>query len=240
MTVRLGVNIDHIATLRNARGEAYPDPARAAAVVVAAGADQVTCHPRLDRRHIRFSDLEALRRASPVLNFEMAAVDFMLEHALALMPDWACIVPETREEITTEGGLDTSLASLPPIVEALQRAGIKVSLFIDPELRAVRDSVDLGVDAVELHTGAYAQAGGGEVAQELERLRCATALGVELGMAVHAGHGLTLANTGAVAALPGVQELNIGHALICDALFVGGLEAAVAAYKDCISAATAP
>ena len=105
----------------------------------------------------------------------MAAVDFMLEHALALMPDWACIVPETREEITTEGGLDTSLASLPPIVEALQRAGIKVSLFIDPELRAVRDSVDLGVDAVELHTGAYAQAGGGEVAQELERLRCATA-----------------------------------------------------------------
>ena len=171
----------------------------------------------------------------------MAAVDFMLEHALALMPDWACIVPETREEITTEGGLDTSLASLPPIVEALKRAGIKVSLFIDPELRAVHDSVDLGVDAVEqLHTGAYAQAGGGEVAQELERLRCATALGVELGMAVHAGHGLTLANTGAVAALPGVQELNIGHALICDALFVGGLEAAVAAHKGCISAATAP
>jgi pyridoxine 5-phosphate synthase len=235
--MRLGVNIDHVATLRNARGEQYPDPAQAAALVVAAGADQVTCHPRLDQRHIRFEDLPALRRASPVLNLEMAAVDFMLDHALKLSPDWACIVPETREEVTTEGGLDTDLESLPRIIEALKLAGIKVSLFIDPEERSVRQSAALGVDAIELHTGAYAQARGERVELELARLRDATQVGVEAGIAVHAGHGLTLDNTPPIASMMAIQELNIGHALIADALFIGGLESAVAAYKSCIAKA---
>jgi len=235
--VRLGVNIDHVATLRNARGERYPDPATAAARVVAAGADLVTCHPRLDQRHIRFEDLPALRRASPVLNLEMAAVDAMLDHALRLQPDWACIVPETREEITTEGGLDVDVAALPRIIERLKRSDIKVSLFIDPDERSVRRSADLGADAVELHTGAYAQADPSKTQTELQRLVDATEVGLAAGIAVHAGHGLTLDNLSLVAAIPGIQELNIGHALICDALFVGGLEASVAAYKARIASA---
>jgi pyridoxine 5-phosphate synthase len=231
--MRLGVNIDHIATLRNARGEAYPDPAQAAEIAVAAGADQITCHPRLDQRHIRLTDLPALRRVSPVMNLEMAAVDTMLEHALSVQPDWACIVPERREEVTTEGGLDVTLAQLPRFIDTLKGAGIRVSLFIDPEPDAVRRSAALGVDAVELHTGAYAQAGASR--DELRRLEVATATGTEVGMAIHAGHGLTLDNTPAVAAIGAIQELNIGHALIADALFLGGLAAAVAAYKECIA-----
>ena len=235
--MRLGVNIDHIATLRNARGEHYPDPVRAAEEVVAAGADQVTCHPRLDQRHIRFEDLAGLRRVSPVMNLEMAAVDEMLEHALRIGPDWACIVPETRQEITTEGGLDTRIPQLPRIIDALHQAGIKVSLFIDPDVEAVRHSAALGVQAVELHTGAYAQVQGTEAASELARLIVATEAGVETGIAVHAGHGLTLANTAPVAAIEAIQELNIGHALIADALFLGGLGAATRAYKDCIAGA---
>ena len=235
--MRLGVNIDHVATLRNARGERYPDPAVAAARVVAAGADLVTCHPRLDQRHIRFDDLPALRRASPVLNLEMAAVDFMLEHALRLQPEWACIVPETREEVTTEGGLDVDLADLPRIIETLKRAKIKVSLFIDPDDRAVRRSASLGADAVELHTGAYAQADASKTQMELQRLIDATNVGLASGIAVHAGHGLTLDNLSPVAAIAGIQELNIGHALICDALFLGGLEASVKAYKSLMASA---
>ena len=235
--MRLGVNIDHVATLRNARGERYPDPAVAAARVVAAGADLVTCHPRLDQRHIRFDDLPALRRASPVLNLEMAAVDFMLEHALRLQPDWACIVPETREEVTTEGGLDVELENLPRIIEALKQTNIKVSLFIDPDEQSVRRSAALGADAVELHTGAYAQADASTTQMELQRLIDAADVGASCGIAVHAGHGLTLDNLSPVAAITDIQELNIGHALICDALFLGGLEASVRAYKTLMASA---
>ena len=235
--IRLGVNIDHVATLRNARGEWYPDPADAAACVVAAGADLVTCHPRLDQRHIRFDDLPALRRASPVLNLEMAAIDLMLEHALNLQPDWACIVPETREEVTTEGGLDVDLDGLARIIDALKDANIKVSLFIDPDVRSVQRSAALGADAVELHTGAYAQADRSTAQTELQRLVDATDAGVAMGIAVHAGHGLTLDNLSPVAAIAGIQELNIGHALIGDALFLGGLEASVAAYKERMASA---
>ncbi|MDE0882530.1 MAG: pyridoxine 5'-phosphate synthase [Myxococcota bacterium] len=235
--MRLGVNIDHVATLRNARGEAYPDPVRAAEVAVAAGADQITCHPRLDQRHIRFSDLPGLRAVSPVMNLEMAAVDQMFEQALDIGPDWACIVPERREELTTEGGLDVRLAQLPRMITALRAEGIKVSLFVDPDEAVVRASAALGADAVELHTGAYGKARGDAVVYELERIERATAAGVEAAIAVHAGHGLTLDNTTAVAAIAAIQELNIGHALVADALFLGGLGAAVRAYKDCIAAA---
>ena len=235
--MRLGVNIDHVATLRNARGETYPDPVRAAAEVVAAGADQVTSHPRLDQRHIRFSDLEGLRRVSPVMNLEMAAVDTMLKHALRIQPDWACIVPETRQEITTEGGLDTRIPQLPAMITALQHAGIKVSLFIDPDPEVVRHSASLGVEAVELHTGAYAQVQGDDVADELARLVAATQAGVDCGICVHAGHGLTLVNTPPIAAIEAIEELNIGHALVADALFLGGLGAATRAYKACLAGA---
>jgi pyridoxine 5-phosphate synthase len=238
--MRLGVNIDHVATLRNARGEAYPDPAQAAATVIAAGADLVTCHLRFDQRHIRAEDLAGIRAASPVLNFECAAHDVMVDVALKLKPDWVCLVPEKREELTTEGGMDVSATEvLVEAIDALREAHIKVSLFIDPDETVVSRCKALGVDAIELHTGTYANAEGAQVAVQLDRLRRAATLAHKLGIGVHAGHGLTLDNVESVAAIPEIVELNIGHALVADALFRNGLSGAVRAYIEAIERARA-
>jgi pyridoxine 5-phosphate synthase len=236
-SLRLGVNIDHVATLRNARGGAHPDPVRAAALAVEAGADGITAHLREDRRHIRDADIERLRReiARP-LNFEMAATDEMAAIALAVRPHAACLVPERREERTTEGGLEVirTGAALQPVIRALAGAGIRVSLFVEPDPAVLDAARALGAPAVELHTGAYAEAvaagHAGRVAHELERLRRAARHGAHLGLEVHAGHGLTRDNVEAVAAIPQIVELNIGHALVGDAVFVG-LGAAVRAMR---------
>ncbi len=229
--LRLGVNIDHVATIRNARGGLHPDPLRAAEVAAAAGADGITVHLREDRRHITDADLDALSAGIALpINLEMAATDEMLAIALKHRPHAACIVPERRAERTTEGGLDAAGQhnSLQPIVARLKDAGIRVSLFIAPDERQLEASARLGVPVVELHTGPYAHAhdGDGDVAAELARLTHAAALGASLGLEVHAGHGLTFDNVGPVAALPTLAELNIGHFLIGEAVFVG-LDAAI-------------
>jgi pyridoxine 5-phosphate synthase len=238
LNVRLGVNIDHVATLRNARGEAYPDPGKGAATVVAAGADLVTCHLRFDERHIRAGDLPGIRAASPVLNFECAAHEAMIDVALRLKPDWVCLVPEKREELTTEGGMDVRATEvLVAAIDTLQEAQIKVSLFVDPDETVVSRCKALGVDAIELHTGTYANAGKDEVSRELERLQRASILAEKLGIGVHAGHGLTLDNLGPVAAIEEIAELNIGHALVADALFMDGLSGAVRAYAAAMASA---
>ncbi|MDB5512524.1 MAG: pyridoxine 5-phosphate synthase [Enterovirga sp.] len=226
--LRLGVNIDHVATLRNARGGFYPDPCRAAHEAILAGADGITAHLREDRRHIRDQDVERLKRQilTP-LNFEMAATDEMVAIASRIRPHAACIVPEKREERTTEGGLDVVSAfnSLAPVVERLHGEGIRVSLFIEPEPAMLDAARRLGAPVVELHTGAYAEATLSDdrdrVARELARLFHAASHGAGLGLEVHAGHGLTEENVGDVAAIPEIAELNIGHALISAAVFVG-------------------
>ncbi len=218
--IRLGVNIDHVATLRNARGGDHPDPLRAAREVLAAGANGITMHLREDRRHIRDADVEAVRReiAAP-LNLEMAATDDLVRIALALHPHACCLVPERRQELTTEGGLDVAgqRERLRGVVAALVGGGIRVSLFIDPDPAQLRAAAAVGAPVVELHTGAYAA---GNPA-EWERLQAAARLTADLGLECHAGHGLTFANTPPVAALPEVMELNIGHFLIGEALFAG-------------------
>ena len=218
--VRLGVNIDHVATVRNARGGAHPDPVALAKAALAAGADGITAHLREDRRHIRDADMKRLRAeiAAP-LNMEMAATAEMVAIASALRPHAACLVPERRAEVTTEGGLDVAgqAATLAPAVAALTAAGIRVSLFIDPDPAQLRAAAAVGAPVVELHTGAYAEGRAGE----FERLRAAAALSAELGLECHAGHGLTLANVAPIAALAAVRELNIGHFLIGQALFEG-------------------
>lgn len=233
--IRLGVNIDHVATLRNARGGAHPDPVEAARVAVAAGADGITAHLREDRRHIRDNDIARLRAeiAAP-LNLEMAATDEMVAIAVALRPHACCLVPERRAEVTTEGGLDAAgqLAALAPRVAALNAAGIRVSLFIDPDPRQLEAAVALGAKVVELHTGAYAEGRGGE----LDRLRAAASRTGVLGLECHAGHGLNFDNVGPVAALPEIRELNIGHFLIGQAVF-DGLDAVVRRMKALIEAA---
>ena len=226
--LRLGVNIDHVATLRNARGGFYPDPCRAAHDAIMAGADGITAHLREDRRHIRDEDVERLKRQilTP-LNFEMAATDEMVGVATRLRPHAACVVPERREERTTEGGLDLrgSPDRLAGIIARLRDADIRVSLFVEPEPTVMEDAVRLGAPVVELHTGAYAEAflgdDPGRTSAELGRLRSAAAHGAALGLEIHAGHGLTEENVGPVAAIPHVVELNIGHALIGAAIFVG-------------------
>ncbi|WP_448580689.1 pyridoxine 5'-phosphate synthase [Thermaurantiacus sp.] len=226
--LRLGVNIDHVATIRNARGGDHPCPVRAAHLAAAAGADGITAHLREDRRHMTDADIARLVREIDLpLNLEMAATDEMLAIALRNRPHAACIVPERRAERTTEGGLDAAGQhnTLKPIVSRLGDAGIRVSLFIAPEARQVEAAARLGVPVVELHTGPYAHSDGS--VDELGRLRESATRAASLGLEVHAGHGLSFANVGPVAAIPQLAELNIGHFLIGEAVFTG-LGAAVA------------
>ena len=237
--LRLGVNIDHVATIRNARGGAFPDPVRAAEVADSAGADGITAHLREDRRHITDDDLDRLiGTISLPLNLEMAATDEMLAIALRHKPHAACIVPERRAERTTEGGLDAAGQhnSLAPIVARLKAAGIRVSLFIAPEKAQLDAAARLGAPVVELHTGPYAHAEGDAVAVELMRLQAAATYGASLGLEIHAGHGLTFDNVGPVAAIPELAELNIGHFLIGEAVF-SGLPAAIAEMRSRMDAA---
>ncbi len=222
--LRLGVNIDHVATIRNARGGEHPDPVRAAQIVAQAGGDGITVHLREDRRHIRDEDLARVQAATGLpLNLEMAATDEMVEIALRHSPHAACIVPERREERTTEGGLDAAGQHnrLAPIVARLRDAGIRVSLFIAPEPRQIEAAVQLGAPVVELHTGEYAHATGAQVQVELKRIADMAALAAKNGIEPHAGHGLTYENVQPVAAIPQLAELNIGHYLIGEAIFCG-------------------
>ena len=233
--VRLGVNIDHVATVRNARGGAHPDPLHAARIAIAAGADGITMHLREDRRHIRDDDLaRAMATLTAPINLEMAATAEMVRIACAARPHACCLVPERREEVTTEGGLDVAgqIDALRPAVAALSDAGIRVSLFIDPDPVQLRAAAAIGAPVVELHTGAYADGRPGE----LERLRAAATLTATLGLECHAGHGLTYDNVGPVAAFPEVRELNIGHFLIGQAI-TDGLAAVVAHMRALIAAA---
>ncbi|MGW8189726.1 pyridoxine 5'-phosphate synthase [Sphingomonas hankookensis] len=222
--LRLGVNIDHVATVRNARGSGYPDPVRAALLAAEHGADGITAHLREDRRHITDADIARLSSELTLpLNLEMAATDEMLGIALRHRPHAACIVPEKREERTTEGGLDVAgqQDKLAPMVEALADAGVRVSLFIEPDAAQIAAAVALGVPVVELHTGRYAELTGEEQTAELRRIADAAALAAKNGIEVHAGHGLTFDNVMPIAAIPQVRELNIGHFLIGEAIFAG-------------------
>ena len=237
--LRLGVNIDHVATIRNARGGDHPDPVRAAQIVAACGGDGITAHLREDRRHIRDEDIARIQAATDLpLNFEMAATEEMLEFALRHMPHAACIGPERREERTTEGGLDAAGQHnrLAPIVARLSDAGIRVSLFIAPEERQIEAAMKLRAPVVELHTGEYAHAEGDQIAVELRRLADMAALAAKNGIEPHAGHGLTYENVQPVAAIPQLAELNIGHYLIGEAIFTG-LEAAVLRMRELMDAA---
>lgn len=231
--LRLGVNIDHVATIRNARGGEHPDPVRAAHAAAAAGADGITAHLREDRRHIRDHDIEQLMHEIGLpLNLEMAATEEMLAIALRHKPHASCIVPERREEVTTEGGLDAAGQhnQLVSYVGRLADAGIRVSLFINADPRQLEAAVSLGAPVVELHTGAYCDAAleGDQAAtrRELERLQKAAAYGASLGLEVHAGHGLTFDTVGPIAAITELAELNIGHFLIGEAIF-GGLDSTI-------------
>ncbi|MDB5719376.1 MAG: pyridoxine 5-phosphate synthase [Sphingomonas bacterium] len=222
--LRLGVNIDHVATVRNARGGDNPDPVRAALIAAESGADGITAHLREDRRHITDGDIDRLVGSLAIpLNLEMAATAEMLEIALRHRPHAACIVPERREERTTEGGLNAAGQHdhLAPIVARLADAGIRVSLFIEPDPRQIEAAVRLRVPVVELHTGAYAHLEGEPRAAELRRLADAAALAAKNGIEAHAGHGLTFDNVVPVAAIPQLAELNIGHFLIGEAIFIG-------------------
>ncbi|MAK80846.1 pyridoxine 5'-phosphate synthase [Phenylobacterium sp.] len=228
--LRLGVNIDHVATIRNARGAAYPDPVRAAELALMAGADGITAHLREDRRHISDADIDALavvlkRRGRP-LNFEMAVTSEMEAIALRHLPHAACLVPERREEVTTEGGLDLIKGhnNVAPVVGRLAAAGIRVSCFIDADLDQVAAAKAMGAQVVELHTGAYCDAvrdGDPRAAEHLSRLAAAAAEAGRLGLEVHAGHGIDFETVKPIAAIPQVVELNIGHFLIGEAIFIG-------------------
>lgn len=236
---RLYINVDHVATIRQARRAAEPDPVAAAVACEAAGADGITAHLREDRRHIIDQDIDRLARTvTTVLNLEMANTPEMVEIALRVRPYQVTLVPERREEVTTEGGLDVTRdpAGLMATIARLQAAGILVSLFIDPDERMVRASRDLGTKALELHTGTYAHHPTDEM--PLRALRMAAALGTSLGLHVHAGHGLTVANVGLVAAIPEIEELNIGHAIVGRAVFIG-IAAAVREMRVAMDAARA-
>jgi pyridoxine 5-phosphate synthase len=233
--LRLGVNIDHVATIRNARGEGYPDPARAAEIAMAAGADGITAHLREDRRHISDGDIETLaqltRRRGKPLNLEMAVTPEMEAIALKHRPHAACLVPERREEVTTEGGLDVAGQHnrVAPCVAALRAAGVRVSLFVEPDQVQIRAAATVGAQVVELHTGAYCLAVRDRRPQAgalLGRLRSAASEAAALGLEVHAGHGIDYETVGAIAAIPELVELNIGHFLIGEAIFTG-LEPAI-------------
>ncbi len=237
--LRLGVNIDHVATIRNARGGTHPDPLRAAEAAAAAGADGITAHLREDRRHITDGDIERLMAEIALpLNLEMAATEEMLGIALAHRPHAACIVPEKREERTTEGGLDAAgqFATLKPFVERLAGAGIRVSLFIEPSERQVDAALRLGAPVVEFHTGRFAHVTGEDQVIELKRITDAAAHAAKNGIEPHAGHGLTFDNVAPIAAIPQLAELNIGHFLIGEAIFTG-LEASVARMRAMMDAA---
>jgi pyridoxine 5-phosphate synthase len=240
--LRLGVNVDHVATLRNARGGAFPDPVRAAHLAIEAGADGITAHLREDRRHIRDDDMARIKREiSKPLNFEMAATDEMVSIALDTRPHACCLVPEKRSERTTEGGLDVigGHDHLKAVTAELLRAGVRVSLFIEPSLEAVQASRSIGAPVVELHTGAWCDARahdqGERAAHELARIKQAAALAYSQGMECHAGHGLDFDTARVIAGLPEVVELNIGHFLIGEAIFTG-LTAAIAKMRAAINA----
>jgi len=239
--ISLGVNVDHVATLRQARRGRYPDPVHAALAAETAGADSITLHLREDRRHIQDHDVRSLRGLLQTrMNLELAVTDEMLAIAAEVRPADCCFVPERRQEITTEGGLDVAAqaARVRDATAHLRQAGVRVALFIDPDARQVEAAAHAGAPVIELHTGAYAEAAGSHQATELERLRAAARLGASLGLEVHAGHGLNYRNVRPVAALPEIVELNIGHALIAHALYVG-LAAAVREMKALMAAARA-
>ena len=239
--LRLGVNIDHVATIRNARGGGHPDPVRAARVAAAAGADGITAHLREDRRHISDDDIRRLKADIELpLNLEMAATQEMIEIALATRPDQACLVPEKRSELTTEGGLDVAADHnrLGRVIRRLQEGGIKVSLFIDPDRVQIAVAEALSADRVELHTGAYCEAPLSARATALERLRDAAAEATGRGLECHAGHGLSFDSAGAVAAILDISELNIGHFLVGEAIF-GGLESTIRRMRSVIDSARA-
>lgn len=224
MTLRLGVNIDHVATIRNARGGAHPDPVAAAQLAARAGAQGITAHLREDRRHITDDDIARLMASIALpLNLEMAATEEMLGIALRHRPHAACIVPEKREERTTEGGLDADghRDTLGPMIARLSEAGIRVSLFIEPDPRQIDAAIRLKAPVVEFHTGRYAHRDGDARAEELRRIADCAALAVKNGIEPHAGHGLTFDNVVPVAAIPQIAELNIGHFLIGEAIFIG-------------------
>lgn len=225
----LGVNIDHVATLRNARGVHYPCPIEAALICEQAGADGITLHLREDRRHIKDADVYAMKdKLKTRMNLEMAVTDEMLAIAIDVKPTWVCLVPEKRQEVTTEGGLDVAnLLELPQFIKKLQSAGILVSLFIDPDVHQIDAAISCGADAIELHTGAYAHADIDEDVQafnhELNRIREAVEYTKSKtnSMLINAGHGLTRGNVANIAQIDGIHELNIGHSIIADAVFIG-------------------
>ena len=231
----LGINIDHVATLRNARGASYPSPLEAALVAETSGADAITLHLREDRRHIRDADVFAIKQAIKTrMNLEMAMTEEMLANALQVMPEDVCIVPEKRTEVTTEGGLDVAgqPEKVRDYVARLHAAGIRVSLFIDADRTQIQAAYDGGARVVELHTGAYADAPTPVARQaELAKIRDAAAFADGLGITVNAGHGLTVQNVGAIARIPQIVELNIGHSIIAQAIFLG-LPAAIAQMKE--------
>lgn len=237
--LRLGVNIDHVATIRNARGGDHPDPWRAVEIVEQAGGDGITVHLREDRRHIRDADLDTLmQRTQLPVNLEMAATPEMVDIAVRHKPHAACIVPERRQERTTEGGLDAAGLhnELAPLVARLSDAGIRVSLFIEPDPRQIDAAMRLRAPVVELHTGKYAHVTGAALSEELKRISDAAALAARNGIEPHAGHGLTFDNVGPIAAIPQLAELNIGHFLIGEAIFIG-LAASIAEMRARMDAA---
>jgi len=222
--LELGINIDHVATLRNARGTIYPDPLKAARLAEEAGADLITLHLREDRRHIKDADLLALRPLIQTrMNLECAVTPEMINIACQVKPDDVCLVPEKREEVTTEGGLDVvgHFDAVKAATTQLKNAGIRVSLFIDPEEKQIQAAKDAGATVVELHTGRYADLAGDQQIQELERIRKAAQFGKSIGLRVNAGHGLHEGNVMLVAAITELSELNIGHAIVAEALFKG-------------------
>ena len=222
--LELGINIDHVATLRNARGTTYPDPIRAARLAEEAGADLITLHLREDRRHIKDADLIALRPLiSTRMNLECAVTPEMIDIACQVKPHEVCLVPEKREEVTTEGGLDVlgHYAAVEAATKQLKNAGIRVSLFVDPDEKQIKAAKDVGATVVELHTGRYADLSGVEQVKELERIQKAAQYGVSIGLRVNAGHGLNEDNVLPIAALAELSELNIGHAIVAQALFKG-------------------
>ncbi len=228
--LELGINIDHVATLRNARGTIYPDPLKAARLAEEAGADLITLHLREDRRHIKDADLLALRPLIKTrMNLECAVTPEMLNIACQVKPHDVCLVPEKREEVTTEGGLDVigHFAAVKAATTQLQNAGIRVSLFIDPEEKQIQAAKDVGATVVELHTGRYADLDGDAQVQELERIKKAAQFGVNIGLRVNAGHGLHEGNVLPIAAIAELSELNIGHAIVAEALFKGWQKAIV-------------
>jgi len=232
--IELGVNIDHVATLREARKGVEPDVVAAAKICEIAGAHQITAHLRQDRRHLQDHDMEKLSQVLQVrLNFELGATEEILAIAERIKPHTACLVPETREEVTTEGGLDVAgqIPRMKEVVSRLHEAGIKVSMFIDPELDQVDASAEVGADYVELHTGAYANAPEVEIVNEIDRIVRSATHAISVGLVFNAGHGLTVRNLRPIAAIPGLNEVNIGHSIIARAVFIG-LDAAIKEILD--------